>query len=249
MRTRDMEFLSSYGELGVYSRRVLAETALRALALASPPQRKVLGMHIMEQYVLAAGDLIALYNALLQRGREPMMKAFLEARLDRTAALAFFNEMATRPQSEMMAALGLPMPDEIARACPSLSKEDARDLGKAVTQMLGDLKRAGGLGESAALALADASGERRGGAALLQQSTWLDNVGLRPDQVASVTIDDRRRTINITAISVDEKRMQNVISAIDAMTNASANLVYATLTMEQERARASAKAPRAKRAR
>jgi hypothetical protein len=34
MRTRDAEFLSSYRELGVASRRIMAETCLRALVMA-----------------------------------------------------------------------------------------------------------------------------------------------------------------------------------------------------------------------
>ncbi len=104
-------------------------------------------------------------------------------------------------------------------------------------QMLGDLKRTGDMGEGAALALAQATGESRGGAALVKQSDWLDSVGLRPDQVASIAIDERRRTISISAISVDEKRMQGVVSVIGAMTNAASSLLYAVLTMYQEEER------------
>jgi hypothetical protein len=146
--------------------------------------------------------------------------------------------MATTPQSEIMATLGLPMPDEIAKRCPSLSKSDVRDLKRATVQMLGDLKRSGEMGETTALALAQAATERHAGAALLKQSAWLDKVGLRPDQVASIAIDEDRRTINVAAISVDEKRLQNVVSAIDATTNAAQNLIYAVLTMHQEDERA-----------
>ena len=252
MQARDIEFLSSYAELGVASRRVVAETCLRAFVTESPPHRKVLAMTIMDQYVLAAGDLVGLYSALKQRGREPIMRQMLEFKLDRASTMAFFQEMANTPQPEILDAVGLPMPEDIARRCPSLSTGDVRDLKRAMVQMLGDLKRTGEMGEGAALALAQASGESRAGAAMMNQSAWLDSIGLRADQVASVAIDEQRRTINISAISVDEKRLQNVISAIDAMTNASRNLIYAVLTMHQEDERArqiAAKAPRGRAAR
>lgn len=238
MQARDAEFLSSYAELGVASRRIMAETCLRALVTAPPPHRKVLAMQITEQYVLAASDLIGLYEAVKQRGREPIMRRFLAYRLDRTSAIAFFHEMATTPGPELLGRLGLPRTGDIARQCPSLSKGDVRDLKKALVQMLGDLKRTGDMGETAALALAQMAGERRSGPALVKQSAWLDNVGLRHDQVAAIAIDERRRTINVSAMSVDEKRLQSIVGVIDAMTNAARNLIYGVLTMHQEAERA-----------
>jgi hypothetical protein len=238
LRVRDAEFLSSYAELGVTSRRIIAETSLRALAMESPPHRKVLAMHIMEQYVHAAGDLVGLVHALRQRGRQPIMRAFLGFKLDRASAVAFFQELATMPQTELMASLGLPMPDEIPARFPSLSKGDARDLKRSMVQMLGDLERTATMGEGVALALAQATGESRAGAAMTKQSAWLDNVGLKPNQVAAIAIDEQRRTINITAISVDEKRLQNIVSVVGAMTNISSSLIYGVLTVHQEQERA-----------
>ncbi|HYM15489.1 MAG TPA: zinc-ribbon domain-containing protein [Dehalococcoidia bacterium] len=237
LRERDFEFLSSHAELGVASRRIIAETALRALVMESPPHRKVLAMHIMEQYALAASDLIGLYYSVKQRGREPLMSAFLGFKLDRPAAAAFFREMATTPGPELLASLGLPDVDAIAVRCPSLSKSDVRDLRKALVQMLGDFERMGEMGEPAVMQLAQFIDDDRGGMAIIKRSDWLDNLGLRPDQVAAIAIDGRRRTVNVTAISVDEKRLQNVITAIDAMTNAASNLIYGVLTMEQEKRR------------
>jgi hypothetical protein len=194
-------------------------------------------MHIMEQYALSAADLIGLYTAIKRRGQRPIMRAFLEFKIDRASAIAFIEELATRPPTEIMASLGLPMPDEIARRCPSLSKSDVRDLRLQMTQMLGDMKRLGEMGEGAALALAQASGEQRGGAALMKQSAWLDKVGLRPDQVATMAIDAKRRSISVNAISVDERRLVTAVSAIGAMTHVASTLIYALLTMEQERER------------
>ncbi len=239
MRARDVEFLSSYAELGVSSRRIMAETCLRALVTESPPVRKILAMSIMEQYVHAAGDLVGLVHALRQRGRQPVMRAFLGFKLDRASAVALFHEFATTPQTELMASIGLPMPDQIAARFPSLPKGDVRDLKRAMIQMLGDLKRTGEMGEGVALALAEAAGESRAGAAITKQSAWLDNIGLKPHQVAAIAIDEQRRTINITAISVDEKRLESVVSVIGAMTNISSSLIYGVLTVHQEERRSS----------
>jgi hypothetical protein len=136
------------------------------------------------------------------------------------------------------------MPETLAQRCPSLSKSDVRDLKRAMDQMLYDLAYTVNPGESAALALAQMAGESRVGPALANQSMWLDNVGLRKDQVASLSIDGRRRTVNVTAISVDEKKLENVISAINAMTRAAQNLIYAVLTMHQEDERAKKPPPR-----
>jgi len=238
LSARDAEFLSSYAELGVTSRRVVAETSLRALVMAPPPHRKVLAMHIMEQYVAAASDLVGLYYALKQRGRAPIMSALMEFKLDRTSATAFFHEIMNTPAPELLESLGLPQPDAVGLRCPSLSKGDVKDLKRALEQMVYDLDYTGRMGETAALALAQMAGESRGGAALVHQSDWLDSVGLRKDQVATMAIDPLRRTINLTAISVDEKKLEHIIGNINAMTRASQNMIYGVLTMYQEERRA-----------
>ena len=113
-----------------------------------------------------------------------------------------------------------------------------KDLDRAIHQMLIDLQTTVKQGETAALALAQMTGESRNGAALTNQSVWLDSIGLRADQVAAIAIDERRRTVNVTAISVDEAKLQKVVNAIDAMTRAAQNMIYAVLTMHQEEERA-----------
>lgn len=234
---RDRDFLSSYAELGVRSRRIIAETSLRALATESPPHRKVLALHVMEQYVNAASDLIGLWHALKQRGQRPVMSAFLEFELDRNAALAFFQEVASTPAPELLASIGAPDPHEVARKLPSLSRRDAKDYRRTVDQLVYDLQYTVQPGETAALALAQMAGESLAGGALVAQSQWLDGVGLQAHQVASMAIDSRRRTVNLTAISVDEKKLQHVVTQINAMTRAAENLVYAVLTVYQEEER------------
>jgi hypothetical protein len=237
LRVRDAEFLSSYAEIGVTSRRVIAETSFRAMVMETPPHRKVLAMHIMEQYVNAASDLVGLYAALKQRGREPVMKAFLEFSFDRVSAAGFFREIAATPSHEILAGLGLPTPEQAPRRLPSLSKRDAKDYARTVEQMLFDLAFTAKIGETAALVLAQMAGESRAGGALVNQSAWLDSVGLRQEQVATMAIDANRRTVNVTAISVDEKKLEQIVTQINAMTRASQNLIYAALTVYQEEAR------------
>jgi hypothetical protein len=241
LHVRDRDFLSSYSELGVTSRRLIAETCFRALAMDSPPHRKVLAMHIMEQYVNAAGDLIGLYHALKQRGRVPVMRAFMEFKLDEASAAAFFREITTASGPELLAALDLPSSATLASRCPSLSKSDVKHLSRALDQLVYDLQYTTRVGESGVLALAQMAGADTGGPALVHQSAWLDNVGLRGDQVAAIALDAKRRTVNLTAIAVDEKKLEHVVSAINAMTRAAENLIYATLTMYQEEERAQAK--------
>ena len=237
LRARDVAFLSSYHELGVSSRLVVAESSLRQLVTETPPRRKVLAMHIVDQYVHAASDLIGLYRALQQRGRAPIMQAFMEFRVDRASAVAFFEEIVRTPGPELLDRLGVPDPQRVAHRLPSLSKGDARDLSRAIDQMLADLHYSARQGETAALALAQMAGESRSGAALVHQSTWLDGVGLQPHQVASMAIDARRRSVSVTAISVDEKKLQQVVTSITAMTRAAQNLIYAVLSVYQEEER------------
>ena len=164
MQVRDSDFLTSYAELGVTSRRIVAETL---------PARARDGVAARPQ---GAGD--ADHGAVRPRGgrpHRPLQRAASarprarHARVPRrssstvASAMAFVQEMATTPQTEIMASLGLPMPDDVARRFPSLSKGDVRDLKRAMMQMLGDMKRIGDMGESVELALAQAAGEQRSG--------------------------------------------------------------------------------------
>jgi DNA-binding FrmR family transcriptional regulator len=43
--------------------------------------------------------------------------------------------------------------------------------------------------------------------------------------------------VNVTAITVDEKKLEQILTQINAMTRASQNLIYAVLTMYQEESR------------
>jgi hypothetical protein len=233
LRAKDIAFLGEYAGLGASQRRTIAETCFRALVMDSPGHRKQLAMHIMEQYAGAARDLVALYHALRHRERAPVMRTMLEFTLDRTSALAFFQEIATTPGPELLARLGLPTPDAVPARLPSLSKADAKDLARALNQLSFDLVFAANIGESAALALAQFAGAGDG-RAIVQQSKWLDDVGLRAHQVAALAVDPQRRTVSVSAVSVDEKQLETVLSHINAMTRAAQNMIYGVLSLYQE---------------
>ena len=236
LRGIDHDFLASYGELGVTSRRTVAETCLRALVLENPPARKILSLAIMEQFLLSSADLIGLYSALKSRHHEPIIRSFLSFRLDGEASRAFFAELQEAPDGELLEALGLPTPERVSTHYPALEAGAARDLTGALQSLLLDLRTTAQRSDASWL-LAELAGQVRGGPALGDRSSWLPKSSLRPDQVASLVLDERRRQIVVQAVPVDEHRLAEVVDAIDCMTSASSNLIYAYLTVQDEEER------------
>ena len=233
LRGIDNDFLASYGELGVTGRRTVAETCLRALVVETPPARKVLAMTILEQFLLASGDLIGLHSALRGREREPIVRAFLSFRLDAHASRSFFAELQETPDDELLAALGLPMPEEASTRYPELPSSEARSLEDGLRSLLGDLRTTAQRSDTAGL-LGELAGQGSGGPALAGQASWL---GLRADQVATLVLDERRRQLVVKTLAVDENRLAEVVDAIDCTTRAASNLIYAYLTVQDEEAR------------
>jgi hypothetical protein len=243
LRAIDHEFLASYGALGVAGRRTVAETCLRALVLESPPARKVLAVTIMEQFLACGADLAGLCHALRERERAPIIRTFLAFRLDDVASRAFFGELREAQDDELLAAVGLPLPEQAAARYPALPAADARQLAVALGALLRDLRATGARIESAGL-LGELAGRVRGGPALTQRASWLDG-SLRPDLVASLVLDERGRRLVVQAVPVDEGRLAQVVDAIDCMTRASSNLIDAYLTVQEEEARLRAAQARA----
>jgi hypothetical protein len=235
LRALDLEFLDSYGQLGVTSRRVVAETCLRGLVLEMPPARKVLAMAIMEQFFLASGDLIGLTHALRERHRAPIVRTFLSFQLDAAASEAFFAELQDA-DGNLLESFGLPEPELVSRKYPAIEPKEARELSAALTALVRDL-RSTGERASSALLLSDLAASVRAGPSLTATSSWLQNgsgQALRGDQVASLVLDERRRQLVVQAVSVDEDRLGSVVDAIDCMTRAASNLIYSYLTVQDE---------------
>lgn len=226
----DAGFLENYRKFGCRAHLVVAETCLRGLVLDSPEHRKVLAMTIFERYVAAMNDLAGLYVAFSRRNQAPILRSFLEFRLDAQTAPAFFNSVQSVSDPELCSLLGLPLPAQVPYVCPHLSREDAYSVSVAIHQLLQELRKATDQGNDAALALAQFAGQSAG-ALIADNARWLDGVGdhLTPDQVAMLVLDSRRRSVYVQGLTADEAAMGRVVDAIDTATRAASNLIFAYL--------------------
>jgi hypothetical protein len=225
----DAGFLDSYRRFGARSRLIVAESCLRSLALESPEHRKVLAMTIFEQYVLAMSDLAGLFLAFSRRHEAPILRTFLEFKLDASTSLGFFDAVRSVGQAELCAALDLPLPQQVAAACPHLSKDDAASVSIAIHHLDQDLRKVTDHGESGALALAQMAGQI-GGAVIAADARWLDGASnMTPDQVAMLVLDSKHRNLYVQGLTADESAMAQVVDQIDSATRAASNLVFAYL--------------------
>jgi hypothetical protein len=225
----DVGFLDSYRRFGARSRLIVAESCLRSLALESPEHRKVLAMTIFEQYVLAMTDLAGLFLAFSRRHQAPILRTFLEFRLDASTSKEFFDAIRSVNQMQLSAALDLPLPHEVEAACPHLDKEEAYSVSVALHHLDQDLRKVTDHGDAGALALAQMSGQI-GGAVIAADAKWLDGAaGLTPDQVAMLVLDSKHRNLYVQGLTADEGAMAQVVDTIDSATRAASNLVFAYL--------------------
>jgi DNA-directed RNA polymerase subunit RPC12/RpoP len=225
----DAGFLESYRRFGCRSRLVVAETCLRGLVVDTPEHRKVLAMTIFEQYVQAMNDLAGLFIAMRNRNQAPVLKSFLEFRIDSASAALFFDAVQSVSNAQLCAALDLPMPYEVAARSPHLSAKDRHELEIAVHHLMQDLRKATDQGEGAAFALAQFAGSAANGV-IANDARWLDGGSeLTPDQVALLVLDSRRRVVSVQGLTADENAMGQVVDAIDTVTRAASNLIYAYL--------------------
>ena len=230
LRSVDAGFLQHFAEFGARSRRVMAETCLRALVLANVGDRKLLGMQVYEQFVGAASDLIALVAALRARSAAPLARTFLDFRLDREAAAQFFADVAALGGVELLTALGLPSPERVP---PGLGPKVERDLVRALREVIVDLGRLNDFCDLGQRALVSATDHFGGGVALIDRTAWLAGRELTAVQVASVALDAGRGRLDIAALRVDEERLAQVVDSIDVMTHLTRNLIHAFLTVHE----------------
>jgi hypothetical protein len=226
----DAGFLDSYRKFGCRSRLVVAEACLRALVLESPDHRKVLAMTIFEQYVQAMNDLAGLFTAFLNRHQAPILKSFMEFRLDHKNAVTFFDAVRAVSDSELCRVLDLPLPIEVAGACPHLDEEEAYSVAVAIYHLALDLRKSTDEKGPGPLALAEVSSQI-GSAVISPNADWLNGAGraLTPDQVAMMVLDSRKRAIHVQGLSAEEGSMAQVVDAIDTATRAASNLIFAYL--------------------
>ena len=226
----DVGFLDSFRSFGARSRLIVAESCLRSLAVESPEHRKVLAMTIFEQYVLAMSDLAGLFTAFSRRHQAPILRSFLEFRLDTSSSAVFFDAVRSANHAQLCRAMDLPLPSQVAASCPHLSEEDAYSVSVAIHHLDQDLRKVTEHGESGAIALAQMAGQM-GGAVIASDAGWLNGAasGLTPNQVAMLVMDSRRRSLYVQGLSADEDAMAQVVDSIDSATRASSNLIFAYL--------------------
>lgn len=226
----DVGFLDSYRRFGVRSRLIVAETCLRGLVTESPEHRKVLAMTIFEQYVLVMSDLAGMFLAFNRRHEAPILKTFLEFRLDTNTSTAFFDAVGSVDLAQICTNLELPLPEEVADACPHLDKEEADSVSVALRHLGQELRKVTEHGNSGALALAQMAGQI-GGAMISADASWLNGASsnLTPDQVALLVLDSKRSSLYVQGLTADEDAMSQIVDVIDAATRASSNLVFAYL--------------------
>ena len=226
----DVGFLESYRKFGARSRLIVAETCLRGLVLESPDHRKVLAMSIFEQYIGAMNDLAGLFTAFLNRDRAPIMKSFLEFRLDAQTTPAFFEAVRSVNDIDLCTALGLPLPREAQYKYDHLNANEAYDVAVAIYHLVQDLRKVTNQGDAAAMALAQFAGQISN-AVIASDAKWLNGAasGLTPDQVAMLVLDTRRRVFTVQGLSAEEGPMAQVVDAIDTATRAASNLIFAYL--------------------
>src|SRR5688572_17020611 len=183
-------FLESYRQFGCRSRLILAETCLRGLVLDSPEHRKVLAMTIFEQYVGAMNDLAGLVTAFRHRHEAPILKSFLQFRLDSGSATDFFETVQSVTDVELLAALELPLPGEVAKLCPHLDAKEGYSVAIAIYHLIQDLRKATDKGNAAAIALAQFASPGMP-SVIASEAKWLNGAasGLTPDQVAMLVLD------------------------------------------------------------
>ncbi len=230
-RAIDAAFLENYARFGARSAQVVAEVCLRALALSDINDRKILGAMVYEQFVQTAASLINLYYALLGRSERSIAQSLLSFRLDQTHCLNFFADLAEFSPTELLDALGLVHPDRIPDLFPDLMKREARELTRALHDAMRDIERLVDYQELGETALVRAAEQMQSVFALTDRLPWQEDGHLAPDKVAALALDVRRGGVSLSALSVDEARLAEVVDGIDVMTRLSRNVIYAYLSM------------------
>jgi hypothetical protein len=232
LRGIDAAFLDNLARFGIRGRQVVAETCLRALVLANADDRKLLGMTVYEQFVLAASDLIGLHRALRRRREQPIAQSVLEFQLDAAAARAFFAELASAGAGGMLRAVGLPHPAALP-PLPGMGRKERREFERALRAAVSDLDQLLAYQELGERALAVASDHLRGATALADRTQWLAGRAISPGQVASIALDGDHGRLDVAALRIDEERLEQVVNGIDIVVRLSRNLIHAFLTLHE----------------
>ncbi len=233
LREADAGFLDDYVEFGSVRHRVVAETAARALVLGSPSERKVLAMAVFEQFLESAADLIGLYHAIKDREQRPLIESFLRFELDAATARGFFGDMDELDEAGLLAALGLPEPEQIAGQNAGWDDADLARAARALWRAMNGLKRSAASRYLSERALVRARGELRVAAQLVSQARWIPDADLAAHEVGAMAVDYQRRKLALRRLSIDESEIGEMLTAIDTLSRAAGDLAYAYLLLHR----------------
>ena len=221
-------FLESYAKFGAKGHRTVAEALFRSQALADPDDRKLIGMRIVEEYLGAAQELMALYVALRRRRQVPLIRTFLDFELTAASVGAFRALTLGRAPDELMRDLGLPILSDVQAARGEIPRRDWRQFAAATASVAHGIERVQKLDQGVLLELADGL---KSSSALAHKLDWLPERRLNPDQVALVVVNSRRRVVLSHALSIHEPQLEVFVDAIDKITTATRDAIWLYLHM------------------
>ena len=219
----EVAFLDNYAKFGAKAHRTVAEALFRSQALADPDDRKVIGMRIVEEYLNAAQDLMALYVALRRRREQPLLSTFTNFQLNAPSVAAFRILTAGRTADELLRDLQLPTLADVDAARGDIPRRDWRQFAAAVMAVANGIERVQKVDQGVLLELADGLNQS---SAITHKLEWLPDRAMNPDQVALVVLNQRRRVLMTHALAVHEPQLEVFIDAIDKITAAARDLIW-----------------------
>ena len=216
-------FLDNYAKFGAKAHRTVAEALFRSQALADPDDRKVIGMRIVEEYLNAAQDLMALYVALRRRHEQPLLTTFTNFELNAPSVAAFRILTSGRSADDLLRDLQLPTLADVDAARGEIPRKDWRQFAGAVLTISNGIERVQKVDQGVLLELADGLKQS---SALTHKMDWLPDRAMNPDQVALVVLNQRRRVLLTHALAIHEPQLEVFIDAIDKITGAARDLIW-----------------------
>ncbi len=216
-------FLDNYAKFGAKAHRTVAEALFRSQALADPDDRKVIGMRIVEEYLNAAQDLMALYLALRRRHEQPLLTTFTNFELNAASVSAFRILTTGRTSDELLRDLQLPTLADVDAARGEIPRKDWRQFAGAVLAISNGIERVQKVDQGVLLELADGLKQS---SALTHKLDWLPDKRMNPDQVALIVLNQRRRVLMTHALAIHEPQLEVFIDAIDKITSAARDLIW-----------------------
>ncbi|MXX32987.1 MAG: hypothetical protein F4Y69_08615 [Chloroflexi bacterium] len=216
-------FLDNYAKFGAKAHRTVAEALFRSQALADPDDRKVIGMRIVEEYLNAAQDLMALYVALRRRHEQPLLTTFTNFELNPASVAAFRILTSGRNSDDLLRDLQLPTLADVDAARGEIPRKDWRQFAGAVLAISNGIERVQKVDQGVLLELADGLKQS---SALTHKMDWLPDRAMNPDQVALVVLNQRRRVLMTHALAIHEPQLEVFIDAIDKITAAARDLIW-----------------------